>query len=71
MSLSLSKISPIFFKDFYKTDHRRQYPEGTELIYSNFTARESRLKGVDHVVFFGLHYFIKKHRKTQDFRPGI
>ena len=65
MSLSLSKISPIFFKDFYKTDHRRQYPEGTELIYSNFTARESRLKGVDHVVFFGLQYFIQEYLINQ------
>lgn len=29
--------------DFYKTGHYRQYPEGTEYIYSNVTARSDRL----------------------------
>ena len=29
--------------DFYKADHRRQYPEGTEAVYSNFTPRSDRL----------------------------
>ncbi len=33
------------------------YPEGTTMIYSNFTPRKSRIKGVDHVVFFGLQHF--------------
>lgn len=28
--------------DFYKTGHYRQYPEGTEYIYSNMTARSDR-----------------------------
>ncbi len=51
-------INPLFAIDFYKADHRRQYPEGTEYIYSNFTPRKSRLPGVDKVVFFGLQYFI-------------
>jgi nicotinamide phosphoribosyltransferase len=46
--------------DFYKADHRRQYPEGTEEIYSNFTPRTSRIDNIDRVVFFGLQYFIKK-----------
>lgn len=51
--------------DFYKTDHRRQYPKGTELVYSNFTARSNkyapRIPGYlepNWVVFFGLQYFI-------------
>ena len=30
------KINPLMLIDFYKADHRRQYPEGTELVYSNF-----------------------------------
>lgn len=47
--------------DFYKVDHRRQYPEGTTLIYSNFTARGSRLTGIDQIIFFGLQYFIKRY----------
>lgn len=53
--------SAIHLSDMYKTDHRRQYPEGTEFVYSNMTARGSRMRGVDHTVFFGLQYFIKKY----------
>ncbi|MEM6966956.1 MAG: nicotinate phosphoribosyltransferase [Bacteroidota bacterium] len=52
--------------DGYKVDHRSQYPKGTELVYSNWTPRKSRVKGVDKVVFFGLQYFIKKYLQ-QDF----
>jgi nicotinamide phosphoribosyltransferase len=47
--------------DGYKLDHRRQYPEGTQYVYSNWTARGSRIAGVDKVVFVGLQYAIKKH----------
>lgn len=47
--------------DFYKTDHRRQYPAGTNLVYSNLTARKSLLPGCDHIVFFGLQGFLKKY----------
>lgn len=54
-------ITPILYKDFYKTDHRRQYPSGTEMVYSNFTARTSRIPGVNHVVVFGVQYFIKDY----------
>lgn len=45
--------------DFYKLDHRRQYPEGTEHVYSNFTARSTRVGGADSVVFFGLQHFLQ------------
>lgn len=54
-------ISPILYKDFYKTDHRRQYPKGTTLVYSNLTPRGSRIEGVDRVVVFGIQYFIKDY----------
>ncbi|MEM6737468.1 MAG: nicotinamide phosphoribosyltransferase domain-containing protein, partial [Bacteroidota bacterium] len=47
--------------DGYKVDHRNQYPEGTELVYSNWTPRKSRMPGVDKVTFFGLQYFMKKY----------
>lgn len=47
--------------DFYKVHHNRQYPEGMTLLYSNFTPRKSRMKGVDSVVFFGLQHFIKEY----------
>lgn len=54
-------ILPLFYKDFYKTDHRRQYPKGTEVVYSNFTPRETRIEGVNEVVVFGIQYFIKDY----------
>jgi len=47
--------------DGYKVDHRSQYPDNTELVYSNWTPRKSRIEGIDKVVFFGLQYFIKKY----------
>ncbi len=54
-------MNPLLLTDGYKVDHRRQYPEGTTLVYSNWTPRKSRLEGVNEVVFFGLQYFIKKY----------
>lgn len=58
------KINPLNAIDFYKADHRRQYPIGTEYVYANFTPRSSRLAKMlpdfdDKVVFFGLQGFIK------------
>lgn len=47
--------------DFYKVSHRNQYPEGTEMIYSTFTPRVSRIPGIDKVVVFGLQAFVKKY----------
>lgn len=58
-------INPLTAIDFYKADHRRQYPEGTEYVYSNFTPRSSHLATQmlndfdDKVVFFGLQGFLK------------
>ena len=60
-------MNPLLLTDGYKVDHRRQYPEGTTLVYSNWTPRKSRIEGVDKVVFFGLQYFIKKYI-IQDFK---
>lgn len=58
------KINPLHAIDFYKTSHRQQYPEGTNLVYSNFTPRTdkraSKCSVYDgNIVFFGLQYFIK------------
>jgi nicotinamide phosphoribosyltransferase len=47
--------------DGYKLDHRRQYPQGTTLVYSNWTPRKSRFPEIQEVVFFGLQYFLKKY----------
>ena len=54
-------MNPLLYTDGYKVDHRRQYPEQTTLVYSNWTPRKSRIEGVEEVVFFGLQYFIKKY----------
>lgn len=54
-------MNPLLLTDGYKVDHRRQYPEGTTLVYSNWTPRKSRIENVEEVVFFGLQYFIKKY----------
>lgn len=55
------KINPIYLKDFYKVGHVDQYPPGTELVFSNFTPRKSRMPGVDHSVWFGMRYFLKEY----------
>ena len=54
-------MNPLLLTDGYKVDHRRQYPDKTTLVYSNWTPRKSRIEGLDEVVFFGLQYFIKKY----------
>lgn len=51
--------------DGYKADHRSQYPVGTTCLFSNFTARASRVEGVDKTVFFGLQYFLKEYLVKQ------
>ena len=59
------KLNPLTTCDFYKVSHREMYPEGTELVYSNFTPRSTRLfptvKSVtdNRVVFVGLQGFIQ------------
>ena len=60
------EMNAMFNTDGYKLDHRRQYPKGTEYVYSNWTARGSRIKEVNEVTFFGLQYAIKK-RLMEDF----
>jgi nicotinamide phosphoribosyltransferase len=54
-------MNPLLLTDGYKVDHRRQYPDNTTLVYSNWTPRKSRIDGIDDIVFFGLQYFIKKY----------
>lgn len=46
--------------DFYKVSHRQMYPQGTETIYSTWTPRATRMKGIDQVVAFGYQAFFDK-----------
>lgn len=62
--------NPMMNTDGYKLDHRRQYPEGTEFVYSNWTPRGSRVKGVNEVIFLGLQYVIKE-RLEKDFNENF
>lgn len=52
--------SPLLLTDFYKVEHYRQYPDGTEYVFSNWTPRKSRIDGADHMVFFGLQMFCQR-----------
>lgn len=56
------KTNAVLLTDGYKLDHRRQYPNGTEYVYSNWTPRSNSYfrKAVDGCVVFGIQYFIKK-----------
>ena len=49
--------------DGYKLDHRRQYPKGTEFVYSNWTPRSNAYfpEAEDGAVVFGIQYFIKEY----------
>jgi nicotinamide phosphoribosyltransferase len=61
------KLDPLTALDFYKTGHRQQYPEGTTMVYSNFTPRSDKLSNIPahlfdgRVVLFGLQYFVKHY----------
>ena len=52
---------PQYNLDGYKFGHYHQFPENTTFMYANLTARGSRVKDVEKVVFFGLQYFIKEY----------
>jgi nicotinamide phosphoribosyltransferase len=54
-------MNPMHNTDFYKVDHRSQYPAGTEMVFSNWTARKSRILGIDKVILFGLQAYILNH----------
>lgn len=57
----------ILLTDGYKLDHRRQYPEGTEFVYSNWTPRSCHYypEAKEGAVVFGIQYFIKEYLMKQ------
>lgn len=54
-------LSPMLLADFYKLSHRRLYPNKTEMVYSTWTARTSRMTKVEKVVAFGFQAFLQKY----------
>lgn len=59
MSNKYAAIAALTDTDAYKLDHKRQYPEGTTGVLSNYTNRGSRIERVTHVVHFGLQAFLQ------------
>ncbi|MDE6347059.1 MAG: nicotinate phosphoribosyltransferase [Muribaculaceae bacterium] len=57
----------ILLTDGYKLDHRRQYPKGTERVYSNWTPRSCGYfpEAKEGAVVFGIQYFIKEYLINQ------
>ena len=49
--------------DGYKLGHHRMYPEGTQMVYSNWTPRSNRYfpEAIEGSVVFGIQYFVKKY----------
>ena len=56
-------MNTILLTDGYKLDHRRQYPQGTEFVYSNWTPRSNNYfpEAKDGCIVFGIQYFIKEY----------
>ena len=61
-------MNPLFLTDGYKTSHNKQYPNGTTLVYSNFTPRSNKYapKGCNEVVVFGTQMVMKQLHEAFD-----
>lgn len=53
-------LSAALLCDFYKLSHRAMYPRGTQVVYSTWTPRASKLPNVEEVVAFGHQMAIGK-----------
>lgn len=62
----MRRINPALQVDGYKLSHPFQYPPGIEMVYSNFTPRNSRRDdGDDFVVAFGFQFFLMEYLVDQ------
>ena len=52
----------LLLTDSYKLSHYKQYPEGSEVVYSYFESRGGKF---DKTVFFGLQYYLKRYLAGQ------
>lgn len=61
-------MNPFLATDGYKTGHHLMYPQGTSLVYSNFTPRSNKYapKGCDYVVSFGQQLVTRQIRDMFD-----
>jgi nicotinamide phosphoribosyltransferase len=54
------EMNSMLVTDFYKIGHPNQYHPNINLVYSNGTARKSRVEGVNYTVVAGVQSFIKE-----------
>lgn len=59
------KPNPLHLIDFYKADHKSQYPNGLEFVYSNLTPRSNKhfnwkQEGKGYVILWGLQGFCQE-----------
>jgi nicotinamide phosphoribosyltransferase len=65
----MKNINPLLMTDGYKTSHKKMYPEGTTLVYSNYTCRNTKYmpEGAKDIVVFGVQYMIKYIHELFDY----
>jgi len=51
----------VLLSDSYKASHYKQYPPGTEFVYSYFESRGCVVPQWEEVTFFGLQYYLKEY----------
>src|SRR3990167_9497243 len=54
-------ILPVLLKDFYKVGHKFQYSDDLTMVYSNLTARSTRVPNSDGVINFGEQFFVRRY----------
>jgi nicotinamide phosphoribosyltransferase len=61
-------INPFLATDGYKTGHHKMYPQGTTLVYSNFTPRHGKHSNTDlgGVISFGQQMVMKQIKEMFD-----
>jgi nicotinamide phosphoribosyltransferase len=61
-------MNALLLTDGYKTGHHKMYPNGTTLVYSNFTPRSNKHapKGCDKVVSFGQQMIMQQIHEAFD-----
>lgn len=57
-------MNPMLLTDFYKISHKNMYPKNTQIVYSTWIPRTSRIPDFDKVYVFGFQYFINHYLKS-------
>lgn len=67
----IKNMNAAFLTDGYKTGHHLMYPEGTSVVYSNFTPRSNKRapQGINQVVAFGMQMVVRQLKElfNEDF----